>query len=309
MSNLKSILVLGSNGFIGSHLVSWFRDQGLHVIGIDQAKTSENRLELQPPHQFAQLCLPDPQLSKILCAYRPEAVINAAGPASVSKSLVDPSTDFSGSIWVCFHILESIRENLPDCKLLQLSSAAVYGNPAELPIPENAPLEPISPYGYHKLICETLMDEYAKIFKLKTCSIRIFSAFGPGLRKQVLWDIYHKISAEGHLCLFGTGEETRDFIYVCDIAQGISLILEKGDFRGGVYNLANGVEISIRRLTRCFLDKLGLNGTETHFSGIGKPGDPQKWCADTRKIKRLGYAPRYDIEQGLEDYARWIERE
>jgi len=309
MAKLKSILILGSNGFIGAHLVSWFRDQDVFVIGIDQAEASNGSLNLQPPHEFVRLQLPDTQFTEILQRYQPDAVVNAAGPASVSNSLTDPGMDFRGSVEVCFHVLEALRQELPDSIFLQLSSAALYGNPIELPIQENAPSQPISPYGYHKFICETLVEEYAKIYKLQTCVARIFSAFGPGLRKQVLWDIYQKYQAKDKITLFGTGEETRDFIYVGDIVQGINLVLEKGDHQGNIYNLANGTEVSIRVIARFFLDKLNLHDTEVFFSGINKTGDPQKWRADIRKIQELGYTPKYDLERGLEEYAKWIKED
>jgi len=306
MINIKSALVLGANGFIGSHLVSKLKRQGSYVVGIDIGEAPPNSLNLLPPQTFIKIHLPDPGFARILHEYQPDIVINAAGSASVPASLADPSRDFYNSVHVCFFVLEELRKNLPGCRFLQLSSAAVYGNPTELPIRESTALMPISPYGYNKLICEIKAEEYAKIFDLKTSTLRIFSAFGPGLRKQLLWDLYQKSQAEKTISLFGTGAETRDFIFIDDIIRVIELVAEKGQFSGDVYNVANGCEVSIRTLTKLFLEQLGLGGMDIRFSGITKPGDPLRWCADIGRIEQLGYAPQFNLEQGLAEYAGWV---
>ena len=306
MINNKRIIVLGSSGFIGSHLVSWFRSQDYHVAGVDMANNAALALGLKEPDIFYRFILPDKRFEDVIKEFRPEAIINASGPSSVANSLLNPAADFYGSVNLGFSVLESIRKVLPDCRYLLLSSAAVYGNPAYLPVSEDTKLNPISPYGYHKMMCEELIREYFDIYGVRTSTVRIFSAYGPGLRKQILWDIYHKAIKNKQVDLFGTGEETRDFIYIQDITYSIQLILERSIFNADIYNVANGYEVNIRELTQLFLSSLGMKNVDIAFSGEIKPGDPQRWCADIQKIKQLGFVSHFDLEYGLAEYVRWI---
>lgn len=302
----QKIIILGSHGFIGSHLVSWLRSQNYYVVGIDRVIGGDLTLGLKKTNKFIQLDLPDRHFEEILGEIKPTAVINAAGPASVPLSIENPSVDFYGSVIINFTVLETIRIVLPECRYLLLSSAAVYGNQLTLPIKESTTLNPISPYGYHKLICEKLAQEFFNVFGIKTGIVRIFSAYGPGLRKQILWDIYQKVVNNNQVRLFGTGEETRDFIYIKDVAYAIQLILENGVFDGSPYNIANGHEVSIKELARLFLTSFDQEFITTTFSGKTKPGDPIKWCADIEQLTKMGYIPGVTLEQGVLQYADWV---
>lgn len=303
----RKIIVLGSNGFIGAHLVSWFRSEKYHVVGIDMVDRVDLTLGLKKADQFYQLVLPDQRFDEILKEIKPDAVINASGSASVAYSLLDPATDFNSSVNLCHFVLESLRSVSPECRFLLLSSAAVYGNPVSLPVKESDLLKPISPYGYHKMMCETLLQEYFDIYGIKTSAVRIFSAYGPGLKKQILWDIYHKAIKNKQVDLFGTGKETRDFIFIQDVARAIQLVLERGAFNADIYNVANDQEVSIKELGQLFLSSLEMENVEIAFSGETKLGDPKKWCADIGKIKNMGYSPKMSLEQGVLIYAKWIQ--
>lgn len=300
------VIVLGSGGFIGAHLVSWLRSQNYYTVGIDTVDRADPTLGLENAELFHQLALPDQCFDEILRETKPDVIINAAGPASVANSLLDPATDFNGSVNLCFFALEALRRILPECRFLLLSSAAVYGNPLSLPVKEGDPLNPISPYGYHKMMCETLAREYFDIYGIRSSIIRIFSAYGPGLRKQVLWDIYRKAIINKQVTLYGTGEETRDFIFVRDIAYAIQLILEQGTLNADSYNVANGYEVSIKELGRLFLSSLEMENAKVVFSGETKLGDPKKWCADISQIRNMGYAPHVSLEQGILEYVKWV---
>jgi UDP-glucose 4-epimerase len=304
----KNVIVLGSSGFIGGQLVSWLRTQGYFVAGIDSVNERDLFLGLKKPNLFFQLNLPDKKLGQIIKEVGPVSIINASGPASVGDSILNPSMDFYGSVGVNFSVLETIRTVLPDAKYLMLSSAAVYGNPVSLPIRESHTLNPISPYGYHKVMVETLIEEYCNVYGLHTCSARIFSVYGPGLKKQILWDIYQKSGKDMPISLFGTGEESRDFIFVQDIAHAIQIILEKSNFTGNIYNIANGYEVSIKKISRLFVDALDFENKEIVFTGETKLGDPKRWHADIEQINKMGYSPSVSLEQGIYEYAKWVKK-
>jgi len=306
----KMVLVTGSAGFLGRHIVAEFKRHGWATIGVD--KTSEGGEIAAPaevggsaaPDDYRPMSLPSREFGLLLAEGKPDAILHAAGPASVSHSVTDPEADFSASVPVFFNVLDSVRRHAPECRVVLLSSAAVYGEPGALPVAEDRPTSPISPYGYHKAICESMLAEFGSVYSVAGAAARIFSAYGAGLRRQVLWDICSKAQA-GRLELFGTGEETRDFIHADDVARALRLIAEEGQMAGEVYNVANGVATSIRELATMLVNRLGCE-REIVFSGERRAGDPIGWRADIARLIGLGYRPEVELEDGVTEYARWF---
>jgi dTDP-glucose 4,6-dehydratase/UDP-glucose 4-epimerase len=157
-------------------------------------------------------------------------------------------------------------------------------------------------------MAETLCQEYSQYFGLGTCVLRIFSAYGPGLRKQLLWDVFQKSQQGSSITLFGTGQESRDFIYVADIVQAITLVMEHGTFDGQAYNLANGVETTVHEIVTELLQQLQYPG-EVVFSGAGRSGDPVNWRADVSRLTNLGFSPTFSIKEGIQHYVQWLNEE
>ena len=145
-------------------------------------------------------------------------------------------------------------------------------------------------------------------FYVRIRSIRIFSAYGNGLRKQLLWDIYQKYQNTGRIELFGTGDETRDFIHVSDIVRAIELILAY-DGPENIINVANGEEVSIRELAEIYAGKLGADADVVSFNGMVKEGDPRNWRADISLLKRLGYEKHMALSDGIEAYVEWARKQ
>jgi UDP-glucose 4-epimerase len=204
-----------------------------------------------------------------------------------------------------FNILEAIRKFAPGCKFLNLSSAAVYGNPASLPVSETQPVKPLSPYGWHKLQSEMLCQEYHEIFGIATCSARIFSAYGIGLTKQLFWDWYQKVQSNSQITLFGTGSESRDFIFIEDLVRALDCVVTASAFRGNIINVANGKEMAIKDAIEVFKKAFGKNFTYT-FNGTVRKGDPVNWVADIQQLKSLGYRQQVTFEEGLKRYIEWL---
>lgn len=291
------ILVLGSKGFIGSHCVNYFLLKGNEVIGCDVIESSEENYI-----SFKSL---EGNFTALFKKYSFDYCINAAGSAHVNYSFLHPEKDFELNVFLVISVLGVIKNSCPDCHFINFSSAAVYGNPFSLPIPENADTKPLSPYGYHKLLSEKVLFEYFNFFNLKTCSLRVFSAYGEGLKKQLFWDLYNKSLNQETINLYGTGNESRDFIYIHDLVVAVEIIMKKAKFTGEIYNIANGEEISIREAAACFLNELQWKG-DLRFSGEIKIGDPINWKADIRKIQELGYQKTYNLEMGLKRYCKWL---
>ncbi len=300
-----TVLVTGACGFLGRHIAAEMHNRGRHVIGVDMRPGHKKGVDPAGRSEWHNVELPSPALDVLLKCSLPYAVIHSAGSASVPASVKDPVADFAASANLCCRLLDSVRRNSPESKVLFLSSAAVYGNPARLPVDETAAASPISPYGFHKRICETLAEEFHTVYGLRTCCVRIFSAYGAGLEKQVLWDISQKALAGQTLSLLGTGDETRDFVHARDVACGVSLVVERAQFRAEVYNLATGVETRIRDLAQMLINALGRDAA-IEFTGKMRAGDPARWRADISRISSLGFTPEVALTDGVKEYARWI---
>jgi UDP-glucose 4-epimerase len=219
-----------------------------------------------------------------------------------------PAADFQGNATLTFEMLDVLRQHAPGCRFLLLSSAAVYGNPATLPVSEDHPIAPLSPYGYHKRQAELLCEEFSRIYGLPTASARIFSAYGPGLRRQVVWDVCEKVLTTGRLTLHGTGSESRDFIHAADIARALCMVAEKAPCEGEIYNLASGRAVTIDELATLLLEALDSRVVPV-FNGTATPGDPLHWRADMTKLSTLGFAPAISLEQGVRAVAAWCAAE
>ena len=303
---LKKLMLTGVSGFIGSYVASLFKQNNWSVIGVDRRQI-DDKLECNLDGIYL-INLPDSKFNKILKEYTPDVLIHCAGTASVELSIKDPYNDFVDSTLLTFHILNSLRLYSPTSKFILLSSAAVYGDPQSLPIKENQMLNPISPYGFHKLQCESICQEFTKSYNLSTAIVRMFSAYGPGLRRQVIWDMFNKILLNKTFILQGSGYESRDFIYVTDIAKALMLITDKSLMNGEVYNLGSGEEITIKHLASLVLKSLNYN-SKPNFDGIVPSGKPLNWLADITNLQQIGFKPSVSIEEGISLVASWCKEE
>jgi dTDP-glucose 4,6-dehydratase/UDP-glucose 4-epimerase len=172
-----------------------------------------------------------------------------------------PLSDFESNTLDNIRVLDSIQRYNNGCRYLHISSAAVYGNPEKLPISEGDRKVPMSPYGWHKLMAEQICSEYHLVYGISTAIVRPFSVYGNGLRKQLLWDICTKVQSSDTVNLYGTGNESRDFIHVSDLVVVIGKIIDNSPFTCNVYNAASGTETRISQIAGIF---------EQHFQGKKK---------------------------------------
>lgn len=293
------ILVIGSNGFIGSSCVTYFSKNNNKVWGADINGTSLNN--------FFLLEKENTNFEAIFSNQTFDVCINASGSANVAFSFENPAIDFELNVLNVHKILVALRRYNPNCKFINFSSAAVYGNLKTLPVSEQSSTTPLSPYGFHKLQSEYLLTEYHNFFGLKTCSVRVFSAYGIGVKKQLFWDLYQKHLQNNKIEIFGTGNESRDFIYIDDLVNVIDLIIENSRFEGDVINVASGIETTIKKAADLFYNYLDPNAKYS-FSGKIKMGDPINWRADINIISKMGFISKYPIEEGLKKYVAWLKK-
>lgn len=305
-----TLLLTGATGFIGPHVARHFDRLGWQVVGIGTAPAHERETAAwgAPLSAYEPMHLPDAGFGRMLAAYAPDLCIHCAGSSSVGRSVAEPAHDYYTNAVLTFELLNALREHAPACGFLNLSSAAVYGNPARLPISEADAPAPVSPYGYHKRMGEVACEEFAALYGLRTASVRIFSAYGPGLRRQVIWDVCRKALTEPELHLFGTGEESRDFVHPSDIAAALEAVWQRAPMQGEAYNLGSGEEVTIAQLAQRVLDVLG-SPRRPRFDGKVPEGTPRNWRADITALRQLGFSPAVSFEDGIAEFVAWCREE
>jgi UDP-glucose 4-epimerase len=295
------ILIIGSQGFIGSNMVKHFLHNHDDITGCDLVETDS------PGYSYFKISVLSPDFDTLFLNQDFDICINASGSGNVSYSLEHPISDFEANTILVSKILDTLRKHQPNCKYIQISSAAIYGNPESLPVSETSLSQPLSPYGYHKWMSEIICREYNRIYNIPVAILRPFSVYGRGLRKQLLWDICQKVRLHKSIELFGTGNETRDFIHIDDLVKAISLIIGKGSFNCDTYNIASGTETRIAEIAAIFQTHLNHDSVIS-FSGQVKKGDPSNWRADITKLKELGFKPTRRFQDGITDYISWFEK-
>jgi UDP-glucose 4-epimerase len=234
-----------------------------------------------------------------------DTIVHCAGGSSVGPSLQDPARDFERTVTSTLDVLEFMRAHAPSARLVLLSSAAVYGDANVEPLHEELPKRPISPYGKHKAIAEDHVAQWASEFGFSTATLRLFSVYGAGLRKQLLWELSRRaLAGEDPLTLFGTGEERRDFIEISDAVDLIVRAAAPASRPPSVMNGGSGRATTVRALAQGVLDALGCSPSLA-FSGEVKIGDPATMVADTRRAEAFGFTPSVSLQDGLARYAAW----
>ncbi len=309
--SMKNVLVIGSFGFIGSHLITFLQKKNIilkepiyNIFACDIIPYEKTVQQIKKDHYFQIYDTNHPTYEEFFLTVHFDAVINCSGAASVPLSFESPLVDFNLNTVNVIRILEAIRLHSKETLFINFSSAGVYGNPQKLPITENEPIKPVSPYGFHKMHAENICAEYSQLFGLKTISLRVFSAYGEGLRKQIFWDIVQKALHDETIQLFGTGDETRDFIHVQDICAIVGIILDTKKTLPSVLNVANGFQISIRTVTEIVCSELQCQ-KPIIFSQRNRTGDPVNWEADISLLSQFGYKQSITFQDGVSSYVSW----
>lgn len=297
---MPSILILGSEGFIGNHLVNHFTEAAYQVTGCDLYETS-----LRGNYTYYKVSRLSPEWEELFGSRPFDFCVNAAGSGNVPYSMSHPVSDFEANTLDTIRVLDAVRRYNPACRYLHLSSAAVYGNPSSLPVKETSPTSPLSPYGFHKLMSEQVCLEYCRIYGLRTAILRPFSVYGEGLRKQIFWDICTRLKYASSIELFGTGKESRDFLHISDLSVLVQKVLDQSDFTCSIYNAGSGVETTLQSVAG-FVEKNFRGEKKITFSGETRKGDPLNWKADISAIKKLGFLPALKLEEGITNYIKWF---
>ena len=303
-----SIWITGANGFIGRHLVRELAGSGHAVHGVGHGALDPADARALGLQTWINGEVDAANLNALAVAHGvPSRVFHLAGGSSVGLSMERPFEDFSRTVASTARLLEWLRSFAPESRLIVVSSAAVYGADHTGPIPESAALVPMSPYGHHKLMMEQLCRSYVQSFGIRCAVVRLFSVYGPNLRKQLLWDICSRLHSEqSTLTLGGTGAEIRDWTDVRDVVRLLARVAEgawRDDF--DVINGGSGRGVSVAGIAEGLIGHWG-GKTSLQFSGVARPGDPTSLLADNGRVLDMSFDWRIPLEQGLADYVAWF---
>jgi UDP-glucose 4-epimerase len=302
-------LVTGGAGFIGSNLVRHLIDQGHAVTVLDNLSSGfPGNLSALPQARLVEGDVRDPKA--VAEAMAGQAVVfHLAASVGNTRSIEHPIDDSEINIIGTLRILEAARSAGVQ-KVVFSSSAGIFGELKTLPIREDHPVEPDSPYGASKLAAEKMCLAYTKLHGLETVCLRYFNVYGVNQRFDAYGNVIpifaHRLLAGEPLVIFGDGEQTRDLVNVRDVVQAN---YRSGLPRGvtGAFNIASGTRVTINELARLVAEAGGITPRIEH--GPPRKGDVRDSLADISKARAaFGYEPTVDLASGLHEYMAWAKQ-
>jgi UDP-glucose 4-epimerase len=299
--------VTGARGFIGRRLALALCDQGLVVGGLGHGHLPAESWRHAGLANWLNSQITTEALGQLAAdCGTPDFVFHLAGGSTVGASLHAPLEDFTRTTSTTAILLEWLRNHSPRSQLVVASSAAVYGDTAGATAEESRRPMPVSPYGYHKLMMEQLCQEYSQVFGIQTAIVRLFSVYGEGLRKQLLWDCGVKLLADGDCIeLGGTGEELRDWVHVDDAAAMLQHVARLASAACPVFNGGSGAGVCVRDMVTLLATAL-RRPKRIEFSGIRRRGDPAALVANPARLVAAGHLCHVSLDIGVQRYADWF---
>lgn len=298
---MKKAVVTGGAGFIGSHLAETLVRQSYQVIVLDDLSTGkiENLKSLpQESVEFTQGSVTD--LSLLQRVFTDvDYVFHQAALPSVPRSVENPLSSHEVNVTGTLNVLWTAKEKGVR-KVIYASSCSVYGDSPALPKREDMTPNPRSPYAVTKLAGEYYCRLFQEVYHLPTVCLRYFNVYGPRQNPDaqyaaVIPAFISRVAQGSPPVIFGDGEQTRDFVFIEDVVSANILSAESN--ATGIFNIGQGNNISINRLAELIAGLMGKKIKPVHQAP--RPGDVKHSLADITKARVFGYAPKYDLEQGL----------
>jgi len=302
-----TIWITGAKGFIGRHLALYLTRQGHKVYGIGHGLWPSIEAATWGLEGWINGEIDAPNLEVLRQASGiPSVVFHLAGGSSVGSSLANPSEDFSRTVTTTARLVEWLRISAPDARLVAVSSAAVYGARHNDSIKETSPPQPFSPYGHHKLMMEQLCRSYSEAFGLRCAVVRLFSVYGPWLRKQLLWDVCCKLAGGAKvLQLGGSGGELRDWVEIRDVVRllGLAASIDSDDLV--LLNGGSGIGAPVATVAALVVEAWG-EPIPIEFTGEGRRGDPFSLVACSNALVGNPFTWEIELAAGIANYVRWF---
>jgi UDP-glucose 4-epimerase len=304
------MLVTGGAGFIGSNIIRLLLSEGHEVTVLDNLQSGYRKnLDPFPQVKFVEGDVRDADMVA-RCADGVEVIFHLAASVGNTRSIEHPIDDAQINVIGTLNVLEAARRKGVR-KVVFSSSAGIFGELKTLPIREDHPVEPDSPYGSTKLCAEKQCLAYAKLYELEAVCLRYFNVFGVNQRFDAYGNVIpifaHRMLHGEPVVIFGDGEQTRDFINVRDVARANYVA---GMSRGvsGAFNLGSATRVTINALVQLMIEASGIQ-PEVNF-GPPRKGDVRDSLADVSAIKNaLGFSPSVPLKDGIKEYMDWAKKE
>ncbi|PTL80755.1 NAD-dependent epimerase/dehydratase family protein [Vitiosangium sp. GDMCC 1.1324] len=293
------VLVTGGAGFIGSHVSDVFVRAGHEVIALDNLSSGKKE-NLDPRVRLEVMDIRSPEAAQLIRAERPQVMCHLAAQLDVRRSVEDPRFDAEANILAFINLLEAARTSGVQKVVFSSTGGAIYGEQDVFPAPESHPTRPVSPYGVSKASGELYLGYYKAEYGLKYVALRYANVYGPRQNPHgeagVVAIFCQRLLAGRDCTIYGEGKQTRDFVYVEDVARANLLAVEK-DYSGAI-NIGTGVETDIRRLHTLLAQAAGVDKPALYAPG--KPGEQLRSCIDNSLARRvLGWQPSVELPEGL----------
>ena len=304
------VIVTGGAGFVGSHIVDRLLADGHAVDVIDNLATGR-RDRVNAAARLHVCDLRDARLDTLVAATRPGTVVHVAAQAAVSRSVADPRFDASVNVLGTINLLETCRRSGVRHVVYTSTGGAAYGDTDVLPTPEDHPLRPASPYGVSKTAAERYLECWAALTNGRALTLRLANVYGP--RQDPAGEagviaIFTSRLLAGDTCVVnGDGEQTRDYVYVGDVADAVARAVASPDV-AGVANIGTGAETTVNDLYRRLARLTGVSRAAEHAPA--KPGEQRRSVLDAARAKtRLGWSATTSLDEGLAKTVAWFRKE
>lgn len=304
---MEKCLVTGGAGFIGSHITDLLIDKNYEVIIIDNLSTGKKEY-INKQATFINADITE-DIDNIFKQIKPEIVIHTAAQVTVRESLKDPVFDGITNIIGTINVLEASRKNDVKKIIYTSTGGARTGEPEYLPVDEKHSLNPCSPYGISKHTAEHYIWAYHQLYHLNYLIFCFGNVYGPRDNYQsnrvISIFIYHMLRGESSI-IFGDGNQTRDFIYIADLAEFVVNCIKKNP-EHKLFHLANNVQISVNEIYKILKGLLEFKENAKYVDAI--KGEVRNIVLDTALAqKELGWNPKYSFEEGLKETVDWFKK-
>jgi UDP-glucose 4-epimerase len=298
------ILVTGGAGFIGSHIVDRYLALGHEVLVVDNLTTGR-RENVNPRARFFKLDVSDPDCAHLIRLEQPEVINHHAAQASVRLSTENPTHDAQVNLLGLLNLLQAAVQAGVRKVIFASSGGTVYGTADHLPITEEQPFAPQSPYGISKAAGEFYLRYYAEAHGLRYTALRYANIIGPRdtvSSEHVITVFIHRLLAGRPPTIHWDGEQAKDYLYVDDAVEANVLALDRGD--NHAYNIGSGQPVSVNEIYRLLTRVTGIHIPAEH--GPKRPGDVRLFYFDcTRAARELGWRPTVPFEEAVARTVAW----
>jgi len=316
---MNKVIVTGASGFIGGQTVIQFAEAGWHVIGIDRNHPPKAITEHTKKFLVSDFC--SPEALELVAKTNADAIVHCAGTSLVGPSMKDPAPYYDNNVTCTKKLLDTIVQNKLKTRFIFSSSASVYGEPVFVPISEEDPKEPLSPYGDSKRMVEMMLHSYHQAYGLDYIGFRYFNVCGADYQSRhgqksgathiiarVLEAIHQDkdFNLNGVDCPTDDGTCIRDYVHVVDIARAHTLAAQHG--ASGFYNLSTGTGNSNREILNTAFEVTGK--TINVIEGPGRPGDPAVLTGvSTKWNEQTGWEPAFSLQEIIQHAWAWYNRD